>query len=73
MPKTFRVRYTLIEGRFIDPDVMEVYNIDDSTECYPTGPREFRGGQFLGEDDFILHAIDPSNENNLMAFRKRSW
>ena len=71
MTKTFRVRCTLLEGRYVDPDIMEVYNVDDPSECYPTGRRQFRIGDFLSEDDFYLENEGSITEQYLVAYNKR--
>lgn len=68
MEKKFRVRCTLLEGKYIDPDIMEVYNLDDPSEFYPAGKGEFRSGQYLNEGEFYLEA---DSNNNLLAYRKK--
>ena len=62
----------LLENKYINPDIMEVYNLEDPSECYPAGKGEFRSGQYLEEGDFYLQEMSSdSGGNYLMAFRKK--
>lgn len=70
MPKQFRARCTVMEGGYINPDVVEIYNVDDPTEVYPAGKNQFRVGQFLSEEDFSLYWFPYGDEVWQVAFRK---
>lgn len=70
MSKKFRARCIKSESGYIDPDVVEIYNLDDPLECYPAGKNQFRVGQVLGEEEFYLHSFPYGDEILQIAFRK---
>ena len=72
MTKTFRARCTVSESGHIDPDIVEIYNVEDSSECYPAGRRQFRIGDFLSEDDFYLENQGSIDKQYLVAYRIRN-
>jgi hypothetical protein len=70
MSKVFRARCTVLEGGYVNPDLVEIYNVEDPTECYFTGRNQFRINQVLTPDDFYLVAQPYGDEEWLIAYRK---
>lgn len=68
--KTFISRCTLLEGKYIDPNIVEIVNVDDPLEVYPAGHNQFKVNQKLTEDDFYLEPMTYYGENYIVAFRK---
>jgi len=68
--KQFRSRCKPLPGGYIDPDVLEIYNVDDPEEVYPAGHNQFRINQRLTEEDFYLESWEKDGEIFLFAFRK---
>lgn len=68
--KKYRARCTVMEGGYINPDVVEIYNLEDPTEWYPAGKNQFRVGQVLTEDEFYLNPFHYGDEIWQVAFRK---
>ena len=72
MEKTsiFRARCTLMEGWCIDPNLVEIYNVDDPTEIYFTGHNQFRIGQRLTTEEFYLQPEQYGDETWMVAYRR---
>ena len=68
--KKYRARCTVMEGGYINPDVVEIYNLEDPTEWYPAGKNQFRVGQFLSVEEFSLYEFPYGDEIIMVAFRK---
>jgi hypothetical protein len=52
--KTFKVTPVKDKDGRIDIDVVEVYDINNPEERYPTAFNQFRIGEVLTEEDFIV-------------------
>ena len=70
MARTFRARCTAMEGGFVNPDVVEIYNVDNPTEIYPAGRNQFKINQSLSDEDFYLEPFAYGDERWWVAFRK---
>jgi len=70
MNKTFRARCTALESGYINPDLVEIYNVEDPTEWYPTGRNQFRINQTLTPEDFYLVPYRYGDETWMIAYRK---
>lgn len=68
--KTFRARCTVLQSGYINPDLVEIYNVEDPTEWYPTGRNQFRINQTLTPDDFYLVPYQYGDETWMIAYRK---
>jgi hypothetical protein len=71
--KKFKVRATKDKHGMIDPDIAELFNIDDPEEIFPTGRNEFRIGDVISSDDFILYERSINGVLVLEAYSKNSW
>lgn len=70
MLKKFRSRCTVLETGYVDPDIVEIYNIEDPTEVYPAGRNQFRINHVITEDEFYLSPFHHGDEIVMLAFRK---
>ena len=72
MEKTsiFRARCTVMDGGFVSPDLVEIYNVDDLTEIYPAGRNQFRINQRLTTEEFYLQPEQYGDETWWIAYRK---
>lgn len=68
--KKFKARCTVMESGHINPDLVEIYNLDNPTEWYPTGRNQFRINQVLTEEEFYLEPYKYGDEVWMIAFRK---
>ena len=68
--KVFRARCTLLEGKYINPDVVEIVNEEDPSEVYMAGFHQFKVNQTLTEEEFYLEPWTYYGEEYMIAFRK---
>lgn len=68
--KTFKARCTPLQGGYIDPDIVEIYNVEDPDEVYQAGHNQFRVNQTLTEEDFYVEDYYHDGEIYLVAFRR---
>lgn len=59
-----------MEGGYIDPSLVEIYNVDDLTEVYPAAHNQFRINQRLTTDEFYLEPYQYGDEVWMVAYRK---
>ena len=69
--KIFRARCTLMQDGYVNPDVVEIYNVEDPIECYPAGKNQFRINQTLTPNDFYLEPFKYGDETWWVAFRRK--
>ena len=69
--KQFRVRCTAMEGGYVDPDLIEIYNEEDPTEWYPAVTKQFRINEVITESDFFLTPFNYGDEVWMIANRNR--
>lgn len=73
----FEARCTLINGKYINPDQVEIFNVDNPSECYPAARNQFRVGQVLTEEEFRLEEFQDQWGEYQLAFRvsnpTKSW
>lgn len=70
MTKQFRARCTVMQDGYVNPDVVEIYNIDDPNEVYPAGRNQFRINHVVTEDEFYLAPFQYGDEVWMVAYRK---
>ena len=71
--KKFRVRPSKDKDGMIDPDILEVYHTEDPLMVFPAGRSEFRVGQYLSEEEFVLNKEYRQGEETWVAYAKDSW
>lgn len=59
-----------MDGGFVSPDLVEIYNVDDLTEIYPAGRNQFRINQRLTTEEFYLQPEQYGDETWWIAYRK---
>ena len=69
--KTFRARCTILEGGYINPDLVEIYNVEDPSEWYPAGRNQFKINQILTPNDFYLEPYKYGDETWWIAYRRK--
>lgn len=69
--KTFKAKCTVLADGLINPNIMEIYNVEDPTEWYPAGKNQFRINQILTENEFYLEPFAYGDERWWVAFRRR--
>lgn len=71
--KSFRARPAKDGNGMIDPNIMEIYNIENPEERYAAGRNEFRIGEYVNEDQLIIHEEMDGKVKKLVAYAKNSW
>jgi len=52
--KTYKVVLTVFENGETNPEVMDLVNVNDSTDRIMAAPDEFEVGEIVSENDFYL-------------------
>lgn len=68
--KTYKARCTVLSSGHINPDIVEIYNVDNPTEWYPAGRNQFKINQVLSENDFYLEPFKQGDQEWWVAFRR---